>query len=85
MGRDNILKPTIGNESKHQDGNDNGVRIVNFATSKNLVLKSTTFLQRDIHKYTWTSPAEKTHRQVDHILIDEMAFEYARLTKFQGS
>jgi hypothetical protein len=33
-GRENIFKPTIGNESLHQDINDNGVRIVNFATSK---------------------------------------------------
>ena len=36
VGRENILKPIIGNESLHQDINDNGVRIVNFATSKNL-------------------------------------------------
>jgi len=42
-GRDNIFKSTIGNESLHQDSNDNGVRIVNFATSKNLVVKSTMF------------------------------------------
>ena len=34
VGRENIFKPTIGNESLHQDRNDNGVRIVNFATSK---------------------------------------------------
>ena len=27
-----IFKQTIGNESLHQDSNDNGVRIVNFAT-----------------------------------------------------
>ena len=40
VGRENIFKPTIGNESLHQDSNDNGVRIVNFATSKNLVVKS---------------------------------------------
>jgi hypothetical protein len=33
VGRENIFKPTIGNESLHQDSNDNGVRIVNFATS----------------------------------------------------
>jgi hypothetical protein len=32
VGRENILKLTIGNESLHQDSNDNGVRIVNFAT-----------------------------------------------------
>ena len=32
VGRDIIFKPTIGNESLHQDSNDIGVRIVNFAT-----------------------------------------------------
>ena len=70
VGRENIFKPTIGNESLHQDSNDNGVRIVNFATSKNQVVKSTIFPHRNIHKYTWTSPDEKTHNQIDHILID---------------
>jgi len=44
VGRENILKLAIGNESLHQDSNDNGVRMVNFATSKNLVVKSTMFL-----------------------------------------
>jgi len=34
VGRENIFKPTTGNESLHQDSNANGVRIVNFATSK---------------------------------------------------
>jgi len=33
-GRDNIFKPTIGNESPHKDSNENGVRTVNFVTSK---------------------------------------------------
>jgi hypothetical protein len=36
VGRENIFKATIGTESLHQDSNDNGVRIVNFATSKNV-------------------------------------------------
>ena len=39
MGRENIFKPTVGQKSLHKDSNDNGVRIVNFATSKNLVVK----------------------------------------------
>ena len=68
VGRENIFKPTIGNESLHQDSNDNGVRRVNFATSKNLVVKSTIFPHRNFHKYTWTSPDGQTHNQVDHLL-----------------
>jgi len=51
VGRENIFKPTIENESLHQESNDNGVRIVNFATSKNLVVKSTIFHHRNIRKY----------------------------------
>jgi len=70
VGRENIFKATIGNESLHQDSNDKVVRIVNFATSKNLVFKSTMFPHRNIHNYTWTSPDGKTHNQVDHTLID---------------
>jgi len=70
VGRGNIFKPTIGNESLHQDSNDIGVRSVNFATSKNLVVKSTIFPHRNIHKYNWTSPDGKTHNQIDHILIE---------------
>jgi hypothetical protein len=69
LRRENIFKPTTGNESLHQDVNDNGVRIVNFATSKNLVVKSTMFPHRNIHKYAWTSPDGQTHNQTDHTLI----------------
>jgi endonuclease/exonuclease/phosphatase family metal-dependent hydrolase len=70
VGREDTFKPTIGNESLHEDCNDNVVRVVNFATSKNLVVKSTMFPHRNIHKYTWTSSDGKTHNQLDHILID---------------
>ena len=65
------FQATFGDESSlHQDGNDNGVRTVNFATSKNLVVKSMMFPHRNIRKYTWTSADRKTHNQIDHILID---------------
>ena len=69
LGRENIFKPTVGNESLHRDSNDKGVRIVNFATSKNLVVKSPMFPHQNIHKCTWTSDGQ-THNQIDHILID---------------
>jgi hypothetical protein len=42
------------------------VRVVNFATSKNLVVKSTMFPNRSIHKYTWTSLDGKTQPDRSH-------------------
>jgi hypothetical protein len=69
-GRKDIFKPTTGYESLHEIINDNGVRVVNFATSINLTVKSTMVPHRNIHKYTWTSPDGKTHNQIDHILED---------------
>jgi hypothetical protein len=71
VGREDIFKPIIGNKSLHEASNDNGVRVVNFATSKNLIVKSTTFPHRDIHKHTWTSPDGVTHNQIEHVLIDK--------------
>jgi hypothetical protein len=44
VGGKNIFKLTSGNESILQESKDNGVRIVNFATSKNLVVKSMMFM-----------------------------------------
>jgi hypothetical protein len=70
VATEDIFKPTVGNENSHEVSDDNGVRVVNFSTSKNLVVKSTMFTHRSIHKYTWTSPDGKTHNQIDHILID---------------
>jgi hypothetical protein len=73
IGRENIFKPTIGNESLHEISSDNGVRVVNFVTSKHLVVKSTVFSHRKIHKYTWTSPKGNTHKQFDHVFIDSVS------------
>jgi endonuclease/exonuclease/phosphatase family metal-dependent hydrolase len=68
--REDIFKPTIGNESLHDISNGNGVRLVNFATTKDLRVKSTMFPYHNIHKNTWTSPDGKPHNQIDHILVD---------------
>jgi hypothetical protein len=37
VGREDIFKPIIDNESLHEIGNYNGARLTNFATSKNLL------------------------------------------------
>ena len=71
VGRENIFQSTKGTESIYPESNDNGIRLVNFATSKNLIVKSTKFPHRIIHKYIWTSPDGIAHNQRDHVLVDK--------------
>jgi hypothetical protein len=54
--QEEISKLMIGNESLHKMSNDNGVRLANFATTKNVTVKSTMFSLRSVRKYTWTFP-----------------------------
>jgi hypothetical protein len=51
IGREVIFKPRIVNESLHKISNDNGVRIVNFAKSKNLIVKSTMYPRCNSHEF----------------------------------
>jgi exonuclease III len=51
VGRRDIFKPTIRNESLCEISNDNRVGVVNFAISKNLIVKSTMFPHHNIHKF----------------------------------
>jgi hypothetical protein len=64
---EDISKPTIGNESLYEISNDNGVRVVNFAVFKNLIVKSTMIPYRNIHKIVWRSPDGKKCNQIGHI------------------
>jgi len=66
FGREDFFKPTIWNDSLHQNSNDNGIRILNFATSKYLVVKRKMFPHRNIKKYTLTHPDGKIHRLITY-------------------
>jgi hypothetical protein len=80
LGGEDIFKPTFGNESLLQDGNDNGVRMVNFTA-----VNSTMLRHRNIHKYTWTSPGGKTHNQIHHTLIGDFIRIYSMYLPFRGA
>jgi hypothetical protein len=54
-----MSQSTIENENSLEISNDNGVRVVNFPTSKNLAIESIIFPSRKIHKFTWASPDGK--------------------------
>jgi hypothetical protein len=55
VGTEDIFKPTTRNESLHKISNYSGVGMINFATSKNMIIESTVFPHRNILKFIWTS------------------------------
>jgi hypothetical protein len=44
VGKEDIFKPTIWNESLHDNSSDKGIRVVNFAISKKSQSKNYDFL-----------------------------------------
>jgi hypothetical protein len=51
MGREDIFKSIIDNESLREASNNSRIREENFATLKNLIVKSKIFPCHDIHKH----------------------------------
>jgi hypothetical protein len=70
VGKDPMSQPTIGTNSLHETHNDNGERMIDFATSHGMSIGSTMFIHKDIHKMTWRSPDGRKLNQIDHIMID---------------
>jgi hypothetical protein len=70
VGREEEFRPTIGKFSMHPESNENGLRLINFAAAHKLVISSTVFRRKEIHKATWVSPDSRTKTQIDHLLID---------------
>jgi hypothetical protein len=71
IGRKEIYQGIIGRYSMLLNKNSNGQRLVDFAAAKNMVVSSTCFTHKEIHKQTWSSPDGKTNNQIDYILTDK--------------
>jgi len=71
VGKENIYKPTMGNESLHNETNNNGIKMIQFAISNGLNIRHTMFPHKDIHKVKWYSAYDRTANQIDHVLISD--------------
>ena len=86
IGKENSLRPVIGKHSKHDTTTENGIRLVDFAAARNMVISSTCFNHREIHKETWISPDGNTRNQIDHIIIDKRhATDISDIRSFRGA
>jgi hypothetical protein len=60
IGKESIYKSTTGNESLRNETKNNGRKMIQFAISKSLNVRSTTFPHKDIHKKKWYSADGRT-------------------------
>jgi hypothetical protein len=60
VGKEDIFKLKIGNESYHEISCNNGVKVVNCAISENFAVQSQMFSHRNIYKFVWTSDGKTT-------------------------
>jgi hypothetical protein len=70
VGKEEDFQATIGLHSLYNTSNDNGQQLIDFATSKNMVINPTSFSHKEIHKHTWVSPDGLMFNQTDDLLID---------------
>uniref|UniRef100_A0A1B0D0H1 Endonuclease/exonuclease/phosphatase domain-containing protein n=1 Tax=Phlebotomus papatasi TaxID=29031 RepID=A0A1B0D0H1_PHLPP len=69
LGKEAFLRPAVGSHSLHDTCNDNGQRLADFDVTRGLIVSSTYFPHKDIHKGTWRSPVGLTLNQIDHVLV----------------
>lgn len=69
LGQKAEYRNYIVSQSLYAITNDNGTKLFNFAVGKGLVIKSTMFPKKDIHKYTWISPDGRHRNQIDYVLV----------------
>jgi hypothetical protein len=60
VGRETVHQPTIGTHSLHENANENGLRLVDFAAGRQMAIKSTYFIHKRIHLQTWHFSVEDT-------------------------
>jgi len=70
IGKEETYRPTIGKDSLYNDTNDNGNKLITFATARNIRISSTMFPHKNIHKQTWIFSCGKVRNQIDHVLVD---------------
>jgi hypothetical protein len=69
VGKD-VWIQNVGRHSIHEESNNNGMKLIYFSISRNMVISSMRLPHKDIHKETWISQDGQTKNQTDRVLTD---------------
>ena len=74
------MPTAIGSHGLGEIG-ENGMRLIDYIVTDNMIDRDTWYPHRTIQKYTWKSPDGITRNQIEHILISKrrkLSFEVVR-------
>jgi len=69
--KEQLYKDVIGRHSLHEVTNNNGLRLVQYATINNFKVLSTWYPRKDIHRRNWKIPGTNDINQIDHIIFSK--------------
>jgi exonuclease III len=81
LGKELAYKKITGKYTLHEETNRNGELLCDFAAANIMIVMSTQFQHKPIHKGTWKSPDQNTKNQIDHVLINQNRKEVIRRCK----
>ncbi|KDR23416.1 hypothetical protein L798_05387, partial [Zootermopsis nevadensis] len=86
LWKEEVYVKLFGRNSLHEETNNNGLRVAQFAAANNLRVMSTYFPRKDIHKGTWKIPGTNNFNQIDHILVSRRwATDVENVRTFRGA
>jgi exonuclease III len=71
LGKEPAYQKITGKHTLHEETNRNGEFLCDFAAANNMIVMSTQFQHKQIHKGTWRSPDHNIINQIDHVLVDQ--------------
>jgi exonuclease III len=71
IGRENFIVMVAGKYTLHEVTDENGKRLGQLAARHNMIIKSTSFEHKQIHKGTWMCPETNVVNQIDHVVINK--------------
>jgi hypothetical protein len=71
IGRENFIATVAWKYTLHKVTSENGKHLAQLAARRNMIIKSTCFEHKRIHKETWMCPGTDVVNQIDHVVINK--------------
>jgi hypothetical protein len=71
IGKENSIATVAGKYNLHEVTSENGKRLGQFAARHNMIIESTCFEHKRIHKGTWMCPGTEVVNQIDHVVTNK--------------